>query len=518
MAPKSRYEANEIAKKRLKEYYDEPASDECIRNRQEILRCFLLYENKLDEITIEPDELELEVYKEIGVPAADPDYIRLKGKEIIMQLPMKATVGILNSEPLHDFDYYDEEDKHEYAVASSIGDVLDFSIIYLKKYRKRFCEFVEDIVAQENKPRMNKKLRMLSDRLLEDYESRQNALSDTMDDAYKMWIGEKWLGVYKFETDTQETVAFPGDGFIQTIKNLSKPITYSILNSKVTNQYSSIEDRLLSYEPDGQLSFLPETIPVRQSPKNTKVVNTIVGLSYNGDLSRKLSRITGYDKAVLNAICSAYQAGNTAMTISDIFRVMNGNTKKDPTEKQKDKIRMSINKLGSTIIHLDISEEISAKYITIDDSRVVKGVIDDALLHCTGGLFKTEKGVEVYAISILKEPILMTYSKAKGQIVSFPTYLLDTKSVSSTDDIIAIKEYLLQQITLLKNGLRDSNVILYDSIYESCRIEDAQSKVVAKRRRDSIDKLLEEWKCMGYITGHANKKKGKSFVGVSIKV
>ena len=464
------------------------------------------------------DEIEQEVMQEMGIPFSDHEYIILKGKEIIMQLPMKATAAILNSHNMPLYDYYTREDKREYTISQSIFDVFIYGKYFLNQYRKKRCDYITSIKEEEQNDHIRKKLGIFVSGEQKDYESMKNGLFDDIDWAYRMHIGEVWLGTYNFVEFGEEQSAFQSYDFLDTIRNLSKPITYSILNSKVVNQYSSIEDRLLASDPDGQLSFLPEIIPVRQSPKNTKVVNTIVGLSYNGDLSQKLSRITGYDKAVLNAICSAYQAGNKAMTISDIFRVMNGNTKKDPTEKQKGKIRMSINKLGSTIIHLDISEEISAKYITIDDSRVVKGVIDDALLHCTGGIFKTEKGVEVYAISILKEPILMTYSKAKGQIVSFPTYLLDTKSVSATDDIIAIKEYLLQQITLLKNGLRDSNVILYNSIYESCRIEDAKSKVVAKRRRDSIDKLLEEWKCMGYITGHANKKKGKSFVGVSIKV
>lgn len=529
--PKDQQERNRLAKERLQAYYSEPASPECIENRNTILQCFTKYQDEWVKMWgAQYDRIETEVMAAAGIPFRTRKYILFKGMEIIDELPLKATQGILMSERLSIYDHYEGEDKHEYCIAASIIDIFQTGKMYFAPYKKELHEKeLERIKAaatletEEDKARFE----VIIERETKRYEEMLTYQADTIDYAYQLWIGERWLGVFNFDDERMELQRFEEfisplkEKTLEVISNLNKPETYSILNNKVSNQYASIQDKLLATEPNGQLTFMTDLIPVMQSPRAAKKksveVNTLVGLSYSGELSRKLARVNGYDKAVLNTVCSIFQAGNQTMTLADIFRVMNGNTSKQPSQKQRDKILSSIKKLGATRIYLNISEEIERKYLTINDSRVTKGIIDEPLLHYTVGLFQTENGQEVYAVSILKEPILMTYSKAKSQLVSFPISLLDTKSVSATDDIVAIREYLLQQITLMRNGQRDNKTILYESIYKSCGIDAPTDRKTAMRKRDSIDKLLEEWKQQDYIKGYKVKKSGTSFVGFEIK-
>lgn len=529
--PKDQQERNRLAKESLQAYYSEPASPECIENRNTILQCFTKYQDEWAKMWgAQYDRVETEVMAAAGIPFRTRKYILFKGMEIIDELPLKATQGILMSERLSIYDHYEGEDKHEYCIAASIIDIFQTGKIYFAPYRKELHEKeLERIKAaatldtEEDKARLEAAI----ERETKFFERMLTYEADTIDYAYQLWIGERWLGVFNFDKEDDERrfkefISPIKEKTLEVISNLNKPETYSILNNKVSNQYASIQDKLLATEPNGQLTFMTDLIPVMQSPRASKKksveVNTLVGLSYSGELTRKLARVNGYDKAILNTICSIFQAGNQTMTLADIFRVMNGNTNKQPSQKQRDKILASIKKLGATRIYLDISEEIERKYLTINDSRVTKGVIDEPLLHYTGGLFQTENGQEVYAVSILKEPILMTYSKSKSQLVSFPISLLDTKSVSATDDIVAIREYLLQQITLMRNGQRDNKTILYESIYKSCGIEAPTDRMTAKRKKDAIKKLLDEWKQQGYIKGSKDKKDGTALVGIEIKL
>lgn len=529
--PKNQQEADQLARERLLRYYSEPASPECIKNRNIILQCFTKYEDEWVKMwgTLY-DRIENEVMAAAGIPFRTRKYILFKGMEIIDELPLKATQGIMASERLPMFDHYEGEDKHDYCIAASIIDIFQTGKIYFAPYRKELhdkelerMKAAATLETEEDKARLEAAIEWENNH----YERAISNSASTIDEAYQLWIGERWLGIYNFDEEEDERsfkefISPLKEKTLEVISNLNKPETYSILNNKVSNQYASIQDKLLATEPNGQLTFMTDLIPVMQSPRASKKksveVNTLVGLSYSGELTRKLARVNGYDKAILNTICSIFQAGNQTMTLADIFRVMNGNTTKQPSQKQRDKILASIKKLGATRIYLDISEEIERKYLTINDSRVTKGVIDEPLLHYTGGLFQTENGQEVYAVSILKEPILMTYSKSKSQLVSFPISLLDTKSVSATDDIVAIREYLLQQITLMRNGQRDNKTILYESIYKSCGIDAPTDRKTAMRKRDSIDKLLEEWKQQDYIKGYKVKKSGTSFVGFEIKI
>lgn len=516
---KDQQEAAAFYMERLKRHYEQPATKECLDNREHIRKCFLQYREDWNNIMgVQYDYVEAEVMAREGVPFRTIAYIEEKGLDIINSLPLKATEGILQSERLPIYDYYKKADKHEYCIAASIIEVLRMGksryTPYLQELKEKAIERARaELQAGKATETAVQKAIEYENNSLERFQSFA-----TLDEAYRFFIGVRWIHI----DDDEQEEAFKKET-LEIIANINKPSTYSILNNKISNEYFGIQEDLLSTEPNGQLTFINNLIPVTQSSKTSKKktaeVTTLVGLSYNGDLSRSLARVTGYDKAVLNAICSIYQAGSSSMTLSDVFRVMNGgNATKRPTAKQKDKLLAAIKKLGSTRIYIDMSQEIKQSYLTINDSRVIKGAVDAPLLQYTGGMFQTENGMEVYAINVVQEPILMTYSKAKNQLVSFPINLLDTKSVSATDEIIAIKEYMLQQITLMKKGQRDSKTILYKSIYKKCGLEEPSNRTVAKRDKDSIKKLLDEWKSLDYIKGYSEKTEGKSLVGVIIRL
>lgn len=366
-------------------------------------------------------------------------------------------------------------------------------------------------------------------RTIDDFRAFTVKTAELADEKIKQIIDERG-GCYEIIAEyygIQRTIepAAPAARKRPIIPTLIKSDRYSLLNNKIANKYSTIQDNLFRINADGQLEIVQDTVEVVVSNKKSVItVSSIVSLNYTGELSGKLAKLTGYDKAVMNTICTLYLAGNKIITISSIFKTMNGNTTKEPRKTQRDKLTQSLTKLNNHIISINFSSETGAGFLDAElikqDERISNDTITGRLIEFRVHNIVTTKGNEIDAVQILAEPTLLTYSliKKNKQIVTIPAGMLNIESVSITDDVIVIKEYLAKQAKLMVTGKpKRSSKILLDTICSECDLT-PKNPVEAKRIRDTITKILDEWKDKGYISGYTINKKGKTIEAFTLKV
>ena len=305
---------------------------------------------------------------------------------------------------------------------------------------------------------------------------------------------------------------------------------YGIMNDLLNARILQDADEIAN-DPDGN----PQQIAwSADQSKQTEAdeMPAIMALTFE-DIKGKLSKQpSAYDMAVLNAISNLWYYWSKDnpqkplyVTAQEIWRRMNGKQNKDgsakPSSAQLAKIDASVNNMRHIDIYLDFSAELAAKRINLDDERLTGGSITDYFLNCSPIKFLTERGRTVQGYRINTEPVLYTYNAAKKHVLSFDFALLDTSStLRDEDNVTEFKQYLLQQILLMKNGYRDNKKILLDSLYKATGIKTPEERIAGReyknentkraiiRReaggdRDKIEKLLDSFKAKDWIKGYS---------------
>ena len=205
-------------------------------------------------------------------------------------------------------------------------------------------------------------------------------------------------------------------------------------------------------------------------------------------LSKKL---TAFDERVYCAIGSSE---SEYTSINKIHYDM-GNTTK-PNDKQKDRIRKSLDKMRKTDITFENESE--AKKYNYD------------LFKYKGYLLPVEyieaisSGKTIAdAIHIIKELPLFQFARQRGQITAVPVKLLQSP-INKTDKNLAIENYLIKRIKR-KNGEKK---ILYKTLFENAGVTDKDEKT---RTKATVNTLMEFYKNSGFIKSFTNTKDGIIF-------
>ena len=325
------------------------------------------------------------------------------------------------------------------------------------------------------------------------------------------------------------------------IKPLPAVETYGLQNDSLNRDLICSE--FLAREIDGQLYMV---FGANQGKKGQAPVNVIMALSYEGEQALTSKRLTGYDRAVYNAVSTLYHyhgreySGEPCIiTPQEIWRTMNGITdkSKNPSPAQVKKVCSSIDKMRFTRILLDISDEIKKHNITFNDERVTAGKIDTYYLKADRGNFITENGRVIDAYRIDNEPILYSYNQAKKRVIYIPFNWLNTAiadRAGNEGNTIEIREYLLYQIMFMYNGGRQSRRILFETLYNETGLKAPEDRInranystdnayktgikkEAARDREKVFELLEAWKAKGIIKGY-EKAGQRPIIGVDIEL
>lgn len=309
--------------------------------------------------------------------------------------------------------------------------------------------------------------------------------------------------------------------------------TYGIMNDKASAQL--IQDgEIFQQKADGQLML---RWAVNQAPQNKEAVPVYMALTYEGSDFKVTKKLSDFDKRVYEAVGTRFfywQQENPQkplyITPQEIWRTMNGKSSRDgkakPSDNQIKRICDSLDKMRFTRFYMDISAEIAAFNLAIDDERITGGRIETYVLNSSKVEFTTDKGNTVQGYRIGEEPILYTYNKAKKHILYVPYEMLDTSQFTSdSENVTEFKGYLLQQIQLMKNAaeggkrFKRSNIILLETIYRDTGIQPPEERIEGKeyktegsrqkevRRfrqadRQKIEGLLDAWKAKGWINGY----------------
>ena len=164
-------------------------------------------------------------------------------------------------------------------------------------------------------------------------------------------------------------------------------------------------------------------------------------------------------------------------------------------------------------------------------------------------------GKPVRAWLMDREPIMLSYAKMIGQVVSVPSKFLNivkvkqgkltTESLSMTTARQAMVSYMLRRIAVMKHDKqeaqgrlraynkrrtkgqmldekpleafrRQSDVIRFDSLFRATGNEN-KNREVNRRNREFCFDVLEFWKTSGFIEGYQQQTRGRAVTGIKIE-
>lgn len=315
--------------------------------------------------------------------------------------------------------------------------------------------------------------------------------------------------------------------------------TFGLMSDKIARKLPIVSPHI--EKENGEIKFQWN---VNGAPRNKKAVATFVELSIP-DTGIEVSRpINAFDMAVCHAVANKFYFWNlehpgVPLRISkqEIWRAMEGKENSStPSALQIRMITESMDRMRTTTVRMDNSEEKIAKYKTLNADTDIP--IKDNFIYAQERMsfFETEKGQRVSGYNILAEPILYTYSKAKSHVLFLDPELLNTTDeIRTTEELILFKYYMLTEIELMIENYRASNRMKFETIYRDSGVIPPKQRVnrakyttdkayntavrkESKKDRDKIFAILNVWKQKGHIEDYSIVKDGCSYVGVDITI
>ena len=318
-------------------------------------------------------------------------------------------------------------------------------------------------------------------------------------------------------------------GRIEKFMQQNSPVNNALIRNATLNE-------LYGQNIDGQLTMLPTVVTVRKKKNKVTRVTSMCSFSYDDDVDLEILnkngrfRITGYDRRVYDAVGTLWINGSRTVSLTEIFEVMNGYAKSNPSSKQLHAVEQALLKFKSIRFYIDMTEEVKANIIKDIDVLVEAGilnnstdkiksvVIEDSMLHFRVGTITSEQGKVFKSIQLVGEPSLLTYNRAKGTLISIPMEYIGLEDSNATEKTIAFQSYLLMRIIGYQNGKLDKNKILYNTLYQDSGIDRPALSKDFIRDRETVRKLFDEWKKKGLIISYEEVKEGRSYVGIEFKV
>lgn len=270
--------------------------------------------------------------------------------------------------------------------------------------------------------------------------------------------------------------------------------------------------------PTTKLSRLLHTLgectdqEIRVSPEKAKQLATIsVSISYEGE-NFKLNR---YEIAVINAVATLFEAGNTEVTSQDIARATSGFTESEfITISKREEIEKIIDKAIDTKIKIEFKQHLLMNN---------KGKESSQISTCEAKLIEARKIKDTFgertetAYMLLLTPPLYQYANAVGQVQSIPPEQYNTKNkLDSTNKNIILKNYLFERIGGMKSS-KLSKTMIYETISNECQVK-IKDRTEKKRFRTAVMKLLDHFIETNYIKSYQENKEGKSIVSITVKL
>jgi hypothetical protein len=284
------------------------------------------------------------------------------------------------------------------------------------------------------------------------------------------------------------------------------------------------------------LDVLPTEVTVRKKRGKIEQVTSMCSFSYVDDADLEILnkngrfKITAYDRRVYNAVGTLWLNERRTISLTEIFAIMNGYAKSNPSSKQLQAVERSIAKLNSIRISIDMTEEAQANIIKDKDALIKAGILKSKsdkvksvilkgnMLYCEVGVITSEQGKVFKIVQIIKEPSLLTYNRVKNTLISIPMKYIGLTNSNATEKTMAFQDYLLMRIISYQRGKMRENKILYETLYRDSGIDRPKGAKDFFRDRETVRKLFDEWQKKGLILSYNEVKEGQSFVGIVFQV
>lgn len=193
---------------------------------------------------------------------------------------------------------------------------------------------------------------------------------------------------------------------------------------------------------------------IRTGKAKTDCVNNCIVSARNQEektvteykITKSLSR---FDCDVADAVYSIYKRGVAELSLRNILHELSGDYSQTLNQSFKDEIENSINKLTSTEIEINCTDEMrERKIITEKETKTFSGKFLD--------IIPSDKKQGHYYFKprtpLKKFMPLYGYAEALTQVIRFPSSLLYlNKTVSDTKENITIKRFLIQRFEIIRN-------------------------------------------------------------------
>ncbi|NCA93212.1 hypothetical protein EOM82_08265 [bacterium] len=293
-----------------------------------------------------------------------------------------------------------------------------------------------------------------------------------------------------------------GELTIETLERLFEKIkTQTNISTTYPSSFISPTDKISNYLFHGELTGdKPEEISMeRKGSKNQLTALACINFdALNGDIRFNGPKaLTPYDREVHNAIATLYVDGkNDHITPQMIYQAMTGSPAANLNAKQAEAISDSITKFMYCQVIIDSTKE--AKAYGIESLKY------DSSLIVGERVTATLNGTTTESLHLFRAPVLYQYANGKNQIGRIDINLLNTP-INKSEDIIVLQGYLFRRILSMKSKNPQSNIILYNTIYEELKITAATAGALRKKKsklRDHIKCILDFWKKENFITDY----------------
>ena len=378
--------------------------------------------------------------------------------------------------------YFSEVTDQEFStVTNIITAILDKDTNGLDERTKGIIEIIPELLKKAKELRHDSKFKNMTFEKFTQTKDFHKILTKSLED--------------KFPTYTKDSPE------IKLLKSII-PATFYVTNNKLSNEMTK------EFVNKGTIA-----LSVIKLPKKSEVI-TYNSLTYDDKNISITGRyeFTAYDRAIHNAVCSLFVAGNDIITPAMVYRIMNGMTETEYVSPQAtETVKNSLDKSRFLRLKVNFTEEARARNINVDKAEIDSNLLEARVITVEAG------GNKVNAYKIHATPALYQYAQYTKQILSVPLRLLDTKEATrSTEDIIPLKEYLIRRIEIMKHDRTMINKILYDTIFEEIGIA-ITSRVQKERIRNYIKEILNLWKTRDkYINDFKEYKEKNSIKGIEI--
>lgn len=365
--------------------------------------------------------------------------------------------------------------------------------------------------------------------------------------------------------ETKFLIDFIGpDKFIKTLEYLyNHPDIKNLISACRYHNYSivpilkPIEQFVIDFYPDEDASKVKATLALYESPfveyqeienyitkrpKNFIIaLDKITDLAFSGELSGRCevlvgpkktppavyvdldysalgngaSRLTQEERSYYNGLSSWWEEnGSKPFTPQMLYRTVTGNALARTTPNKEKEISDCLMRFMKLPVTIDNTAEAEA-------FKLPTALNITTSLCYLARIKKTKiNGTTLYeAWTIMGTPILLQYAKSRNQLRRFDIKLIDIPELRA--EHIAIRDFLLREISLMKGKSKRIQTIKYESLFEYLKIENNNEAVFRNKKkttRDIVKKILDHLKSDGVaeIKGYEEIHTSRKISGIKI--